>query len=54
MERLNDFFIAPEIQKGLIDKKSVGAEDDDGTALSIKGNFSWGITPALESSEKEK
>ena len=54
MQRLNDFFVAPEIQKGLIDKKTVGGDDDDGIALSIKGNFSWGVTPALESSEKDK
>ena len=54
MQRMNDFYMAPEIQKGLIDKKSIGGDDDDGIALSIKGNFSWGITPALETSEKEK
>ena len=54
MQRMNDFYMAPEIQKGLIDKKSIGGEDDDGIALSIKGNFSWGVTPALETSDKEK
>lgn len=46
--------MAPEIQKGLIEMKPSGGEDDDGIAISIQGNFSWGITPAIETSEKKK
>ena len=52
MVRMNDFYAAPEIQKGLIDSKSFDEEHE--FAVKMKGSFSWGITPALEKSEKDK
>ena len=40
MNHLNNFYFAPEVQKGLINKS---LESSD-YVLSIKGSFSWGVT----------
>ena len=49
--RLNDFYIRPEKQKGLIknNKFSEGSAGigDSYCALNIQGNFSWGISSTL-------
>ena len=43
MTRLNTFYCAPEVQKGLVERKSV--EDDESEyALTVQGSFSWGIS----------
>ena len=44
MTRLNTFYNAPEVQKGLIEKSSGGDNDDSKYALSVQGSFSWGIS----------
>ena len=43
MTRLNTFYNAPEIQKGLIEKNN-GEQDDSKYALTVQGSFSWGIS----------
>ena len=53
MIRLNSFYFAPEVQSGLIDKKSGEDANTSEYALSIKGNFSWGIT-SLDKEQKDK
>jgi len=52
MEKLWKFYCAPESQKGLIDRKP--ASDSAEIALSVKGNFSYGVTPKLDQAEKDK
>jgi len=52
MEKLWQFYCAPESQKGLVERKEVA--DDDEFALSIKGSFSYGVTPKLDQAEKDK
>mmetsp|Transcript_36652 Transcript_36652/g.48120 ORF Transcript_36652/g.48120 Transcript_36652/m.48120 type:complete len:809 (+) Transcript_36652:302-2728(+) len=52
MQKLWEFYCAPESQKGLIERNEVSA--DDTNALTIKGNFSYGITPKLDQAEKDK
>ena len=44
MIRLNSFYFAPEVQKGLIDKKPADINDESEYALMVQGSFSWGIT----------
>lgn len=51
MEKLWDFYCAPECQKGLINRQAATEGD---IALSIEGNFSWGVTPKLDQADKEK
>jgi len=51
MERLWLFYCAPESQRGLIDRRP--AADSDDVALSIKGDFSWGVTPKLDQADKD-
>ena len=41
LTRLDRFYRAPEIQKGLINKNSEDSESE--YAITMKGNFSWGI-----------
>lgn len=53
MERLNSFYFAPEVQKGLIDKKQSDEGMDAEYALKVEGNFSWGIT-SLDKEQKDK
>lgn len=52
MARLNSFYRSAEIQNGLIRK--VAPNEDCEYALTMKGSFSWGITPSFEKSEKDK
>ena len=43
MTRLNTFYNAPEVQKGLVEKKPEGDNSSE-YALSVQGSFSWGIS----------
>ena len=43
MTRLNTFYNAPEVQKGLIEKNKSN-QDDSKYALTVQGSFSWGIS----------
>ena len=56
MQKLWDFYCAPECQKGLLSKKEAADIEQDKSeyALTIKGNFSYGITPKLDQAEKDK
>ena len=50
MFRLNSFYFAPEVQRGLIKKEQDASSEH---VLSIQGNFSWGIT-LLDKEQKDK
>ena len=52
MTRMNNFYGAPEVQKGLVDKQSELANDSE-YALTVNGSFSWGIG-LLDKEEKDK
>ena len=52
MERMWQFYCAPESQKGLVSRTS--GEDATENAVTIVGNFSWGVTPKLEKADKDK
>ena len=52
MIRLNSFYFAPEVQKGLIEKKAANSDDSE-YALTVQGNFSWGIS-SLDKEQKDK
>jgi len=52
MTRLNNFYSAPEVQKGLV-RKSTENIDDCEYSLTVQGSFSWGIT-TLDKEEKDK
>ena len=56
MEKLWNFYCAPEYQKGLINKRQAEDIETDKCehAFSIKGNFSYGITPKLDQADKDK
>ena len=43
MTRLNTFYNAPEVQKGLVEKKPEGDNSSE-YALTVQGSFSWGIS----------
>ena len=43
MTRLNQFYMAPEVQKSLVDSKPVGNNESE-YALTVQGSFSWGIS----------
>ena len=51
--RLNKFYLIPDKQQGLVNQKTSA---DFEYALTIKGNFSWGIfsTPSLKDKEKSQ
>lgn len=51
MHRLNSFYFAPEVQRGLINKKEASEKDE--YALTVKGSFSWGIT-LMDKEQKDK
>jgi len=51
MTRLNTFYNAPEVQKGLIEKKPL--EESDEYALTVQGSFSWGIS-SQDKEERDK
>jgi len=53
MIRLNSFYFAPEVQKGLIDKRPASQHEESEYALTVQGSFSWGIT-LLDNEQKEK
>ena len=52
MFRLNSFYFAPEVQRGLI-KKQQDESSSPEHVLSIQGSFSWGIT-LLDKEQKDK
>ena len=52
MEKLWQFYTAPETQKGLISKTF--DHDAVENTVTIKGNFSWGVTPKLDQADKDK
>ena len=52
MEKLWEFYCAPESQKGLVKKSDASAETEN--ALEIRGNYSWGVTPKLDRADKDK
>ena len=68
MQKLWEFYCAPECQTGLVERKKAINEDlsvsddiskdsdeePDTYALTIKGNFSYGITPKLDQADKDK
>ena len=54
MEKLWEFYCAPECQTGLIQRNSAEQVGEGETSLKIKGNFSWGVTPKLERADKDK
>ena len=43
MTRLNQFYMAPEVQKSLVDSKPAGDNESE-YALTVQGSFSWGIS----------
>lgn len=51
MHRLNSFYFAPEVQRGLIKKNKEIADEE--YALTVKGSFSWGIT-LMDKEQKDK
>jgi len=51
MEKLWQFYCAPESQKGLVLRTT--GEDTPENALTIKGHFSWGVTPSLDKADKD-
>ena len=53
MIRLNSFYFAPEVQSGLIDKKSGQAAASSEYALTVTGSFSWGIS-TMDKEQKDK
>lgn len=67
MTKLWEFYCAPECQTGLIKRKeavnedlsvseeiSKESEEEDSYALTINGNFSYGVTPKLDQADKDK
>jgi len=42
MARLNGFYTAPEAQSGLVERSEEATEDSE-FAVTVDGNFSWGI-----------
>ena len=68
MKKLWEFYCAPECQTGLIERKKAenedlsasediskdSDEDPDAFAITIKGNYSYGITPKLDQADKDK
>ena len=52
MEKLWEFYCAPESQTGLIER--VKREERDEYAIKVMGDFSWGITPKLDRADKDK
>ena len=52
MEKLWEFYCAPETQKGLIDRSNT--QGKDANAVVVQGSFSWGITPKLDKADKDK
>ena len=54
MERLWEFYCAPETQTGLVHRTEADNTKEGDIAVSIKGHFSWGITPKLERADKDK
>lgn len=51
MDKLWSFYCAPEIQRGLIKRVNDPSEE---LALTVRGNFSWGVTPAMDKGEKDR
>ena len=43
MTRLNQFYMAPEVQKSLVESKPAGDNESE-YALTVQGSFSWGIS----------
>ena len=53
MIRLNSFYFAPEVQKGLIEKRPQQDASSSEYSLTVQGNFSWGIA-SLDKEQKDK
>lgn len=51
MTRLNKYFCASEVQKGLI--KKVAQKTDSAYAVTIKGSYSWGIN-SIDKEQRDK
>jgi ABC-type bacteriocin/lantibiotic exporter with double-glycine peptidase domain len=51
LEKLNDFYFSPDMQKGLVDKKE---ESDSEFAINVQGNFSWGVNGADKEDVRKK
>ena len=51
MERLMNFYTAPEAQHNMIERKSECAEDD--YAVKLNGYFTYGVTPCKDYDEKK-
>ena len=51
-ERLMNFYLAPEAQKELVNK--VGADELGENSITVKGNFSYGVTPIKDFDEKKR
>ena len=52
MAELQEFYQAPEVQKGIICRKE--QDQDSDLAISIKGNFSHGIKSKVDQAERSK
>ena len=50
-DKLWRYYCAPETQKGLIKRTS---DPEAETAVAIRGNFSWGVTPKMDQAEKNE
>ena len=51
MERINKLFISTESQKGLVKNSKDTTEK---LAVSVQGNFSYGVSPIKDKSEKDE
>ena len=54
MEKLWQFYCAPESQTGLVLRTKEDNTPDPEHSVTIQGNFSWGITPKLDKADKDK
>ena len=58
--KISDFYRAPEAQKNMIERREADSKISQAqkpggdVVLSVKGNFSWGITPKLDPTEKDE
>ena len=52
MERLMNFYTAPEVQKNLVEYRE--ADDATETSVRVTGNFSYGVTPCKDYDEKRE
>ena len=50
-DKLWRYYCAPETQRGLIKRTN---DPEAETAVAIRGNFSWGVTPKMDQAEKNE